>query len=72
MLLTLSLDFFNSERPIIIEKVRVVWVKGERFGTELLIIRGTEQERLHRVMRSELNKSSHDEGKVSFRLDLYA
>ena len=72
MLSTLSLDFFDSERPIIIEKVRVVWVKGERFGTELLIIRGAEQERLHHVIRRKLNKSSHDEGKVSFRIDLYA
>jgi len=71
MLLTLCMYFIDSERPIILEEVRVVWVEGERFGVQSLSIRDTEQERLHRVMERELNKSSHDEGKDSSHLHLY-
>lgn len=70
MRLTLCLALPDDGKPLLIDEVRVVWVKGTRFGVEsVLIDRRSRQQLDHFLLSKNLNAPAGQE-RISFRLKL--
>ena len=72
MLLTLCIHLLNEEEPLRINEVRVVWVKGMRFGVQSVNFDVNEQERLEDFLKDEFDQEAQIGGPVSFRMNLKA
>ena len=70
MRLTLCLALPDDEGPLLIDEVRVVWVKGSRFGVESVLIDRRSRLRLdHFLLYKKLKAPAGDE-RISLRLKL--
>lgn len=70
MCLTLCLALPDDEGPLLIDEVRVVWVKGSRFGVESVLVDRRSRLRLdHFLLYKKLKASAGDE-RISLRLKL--
>ncbi len=70
MRLTLCLALPDDEYPLLIDEVRVVWVKGSRFGVESVLINRRSGQRLDHFLLSKKLNTTAGHGRISLRLKL--
>lgn len=70
MRLTLCLALPDDKGPLLIDEVRVVWVKGTRFGVESVLIDRRSRQRLDHFLLYKKLKAPAGHGRISLRLKL--
>ncbi len=70
MVLTLCLALPDNNEPLMIDEVRVVWVKGERFGVESILINRKSQIRLDHFLLFKKLGSTSQVDRLNVRLKL--
>ncbi len=70
MRLTLCLALPDDEGPLLIDEVRVVWVKGSRFGVESVLIDRRSRQRVDHFLLSKKLNTPAGQDRISLRLKL--
>ncbi len=70
MHLTLCLALPDNEGPLLIDEVRIVWVKGARFGVESVLIDKRSRQRLDHFLLSKKLYTPAGQDRISLRMKL--